>query len=205
MFGKCFPLEWMLDNLTQSDSYGKTVFNKVLVMNYVVMWLRGRRVIGISGSPIRSKPWWKWHLTSAVNLGEVRRVHLAKSTLLTPRWCPWDLFRSFKVCSDATAPIQSLVTLQPCLLSLRWKTCLRQYCSLWSVLGQNTLLKWSWWHMTWEPTLWLSLWVIVLMVLMYLRAFCVSGKGHARVRASFPPSTGNQLFAAGSTAKRFFN
>ena len=59
-----------------------------------------------------------------------------------PRWCPWDLFRSFKVYSDdkervgcgkqreATAPIKSLVKLQPWFLSLRWKTCLRQNCSI---------------------------------------------------------------------------
>ena len=71
-----------------------------------------------------------------------------------PRWCPRDLFRTFNVCSDAkervecgkqqeaTAPIQSLVKLQPWFLSLRWKTCLRQNCSLayseWPALGQNT-------------------------------------------------------------------
>ena len=47
-----------------------------------------------------------------------------------PRWWPWDLFRSFKVCSDAkeivgcgkqreaTAPIQSVVKLQPWFPSL---------------------------------------------------------------------------------------
>ena len=28
-------------------------------------------------------------------------VQLAKSTHLTARWGPWDLLRSFKVCSDA--------------------------------------------------------------------------------------------------------
>ena len=45
----------------------------------------------------------------------------------------------------ATAPIQSLVKLQPFFLSLWWKTCLRQNCSLGScacseghALGQNT-------------------------------------------------------------------
>ena len=77
-----------------------------------------------------------------VNLGEVRRAQLAKSTLLTSTLVPWDLFRSFKVCSDAkervgcrnqweaTAPIQSLVKLQPWFLSLRWKACLWQNCSL---------------------------------------------------------------------------
>ena len=76
-----------------------------------------------------------------------------------PRWCPWDIFRSFKVPSDAkervgcgkqweaTAPIQSLVKLQPWFLNLQWKTCLRQNCSLGfyacsegPALGQNTLM-----------------------------------------------------------------
>ena len=48
---------------------------------------------------------------------------------------------------EATAPIQSLVKPQPWLLSLRWKTCLRQNCSQGScacsegpALGQNTLM-----------------------------------------------------------------
>ena len=36
-----------------------------------------------------------------VNFRKVRRAQLAKSTLLTSGWCPWDLFGSFKVCSDA--------------------------------------------------------------------------------------------------------
>ena len=94
-----------------------------------------------------------------VNFSEVQRVQLAKSTLLTSTWCPWDLFRSFKVCSnakermgcrkqwEATAPILSLVKLQPWFLSLQWKTCLQQNCSLGScacnegpALGQNTLM-----------------------------------------------------------------
>ena len=67
-------------------------------------------------------------------------------------------FRSFRVCSnakesvgcgkkrEATAPIESLVKLQPRFLCLRWKTLLWQNCSLGSsacseglALGQNTL------------------------------------------------------------------
>ena len=36
-----------------------------------------------------------------VNFGEVRRAQLTKSTLLTFMLGLWDLFRSFKVCSDA--------------------------------------------------------------------------------------------------------
>ena len=46
-----------------------------------------------------------------------------------------------------TVPIQSLAKLQPWFLGLRWKTCLRQNCSLGSctcseepVLGQTTLM-----------------------------------------------------------------
>ena len=71
----------------------------------------------------------------------------------------WNIFRSFKVCSDAkervgcekqreaTAPIQSVVKLQPWFLRLRWKICLRQNCNLGScacselsALRQNTLM-----------------------------------------------------------------
>ena len=63
--------------------------------------------------------------TYVVNFGEVRRVQLAKSTLLTSMLMP---LGCFKVCSDAkekvgcrkqweaTAPIQSLVKLQSCFL-----------------------------------------------------------------------------------------
>ena len=72
---------------------------------------------------------------------------------------PRGSFHIFKVCSDAkdrvgcrkqreaTAAIQSLVKLQSWFLSLRWKTCLRQNCSLgscacseWPALEQNTLM-----------------------------------------------------------------
>ena len=87
-----------------------------------------------------------------------RRTQLAKSTLLTCILVPLRSFRSFKISSDAkervgcgkqreaTAPIQSQAKLQPWFLSLRWKTCLRQNCSLGSsacseglARGQNTL------------------------------------------------------------------
>ena len=48
------------------------------------------------------KSWWDWYLTPMVNFGKIRRAQLAKSTLLTSTQLgPWDLFRSFKVCSDA--------------------------------------------------------------------------------------------------------
>ena len=70
-----------------------------------------------------------------MNFGEVRRAQLAKSTLLTSTLVPLDLFRSFKACLDAkerlgcgkqreaTAPIKSLVKLQPRFLRLQWRTC----------------------------------------------------------------------------------
>ena len=76
-----------------------------------------------------------------------------------PRWSPWDLFKSFKVCSDtkervgcgkqreATAPIKSLLKLQLWFLSLRWKTSLPKNCSLGfsacregPAFGENTLM-----------------------------------------------------------------
>ena len=95
----------------------------------------GAKGDGISGSLIWSKTLMELIFNSC---GEVRRARLAKSNLLTStlHWCPWDLLRSFKVCSDAkervgcgkqreaTTPIQSLLKLQPWFLSLRWKTCL---------------------------------------------------------------------------------
>ena len=98
-------------------------------------------------------------LTPIMNFGEVRRTQLANPLSSPLRWRPWDLFRSLKVSSDAkervlcgkqrksTAPIQSLVKLKPWFLSLRWKACLRQNCSIGScacsegpALGQNTLM-----------------------------------------------------------------
>ena len=89
------------------------------------------------------------------NFGEVRRAQLAKSTLVTSSLVPLGSFQ--KVCSDAkervgcgkqqetTAPIKSIVKLQPWFLSFRWKPCLRQNCSLGfpacskgPAFGQNT-------------------------------------------------------------------
>ena len=117
--------------------------------NFNPVYSKGRRVIGNSGSPIRSKPLMELIVTLVANFGEVRRAQLAKSTL-TSTLVP---LGSFKFCSDAkekegcgkqwkaTAPIQSLVKLKSCLLSLQWKTCLRQNCSLGSCAGsegQNT-------------------------------------------------------------------
>ena len=41
------------------------------------------------------KPWWNWYLTPLVNFGEVRRVQLAKSTLLTSSLVPLGSFQIF--------------------------------------------------------------------------------------------------------------
>ena len=116
----------------------------------------GRTVIGISGSLIWSKilmelifkPCGEFRCSPE---GPVSQIHSSP-----PRWCPWDLFlRSVQMLKrkgcwkqrEATTPIQSLVKLQPCFLSLRWKTCLQQNCSLGScacsegsALGQNSLI-----------------------------------------------------------------
>ena len=116
------------------------------------MW--GRRVIGISGSLIWSKTLKElifnpcgWILVSLEG-------PVSQSTLLTSTLVP---LGSFHIYSDAkervgcrkqweaTAPIESLVKQQPWFLSLGWKTCLWQNCSLGScacskgpALGQNT-------------------------------------------------------------------
>ena len=105
------------------------------------------------------KPWWNWCLTPVANFGSpegpVSQIH--SPHLLVG--APGIFFRSFKVSSDAkervgcrkqweaTAPIRSLVKLQPSFLSLQWKTCLRQNCSLGfsacsegPAFGQNTLM-----------------------------------------------------------------
>ena len=119
------------------------------------------------------KPWWNSYLTPVMNLGEVRRAQLAKSTLLTSTLVPLGSFKDSSVAEErvgcgkqreATAPIQLLVKLQRWFLSLRWKTCLRKNCWLRScacsdgpALRQNTLMminiiikKGKWWKMlTW--------------------------------------------------------
>ena len=76
---------------------------------------------------------------------------------LPPRWCPWDIFKSFKVCSDAKEGSGvrkasgsyrtnlSIVELQPWFLVCGGKPAFGQNCSLGAcvcrerpVLGQNT-------------------------------------------------------------------
>ena len=58
-------------------------------------------MIGISGSLTWSKILLELIFNPCDNFSKVRRAQLAKSTLLTSTLVPWDLFRSFKVCSDA--------------------------------------------------------------------------------------------------------
>ena len=101
------------------------------------------------------KPRWNWYLTSVVNFGEVRGAQLAKFTRPTFTLLPlgsFQILRSVQMLKSgvrkATGSYRtylSLVKLQPGFLSLRWKTCLWQNCSLGSctcsevpALGQNT-------------------------------------------------------------------
>ena len=111
-----------------------------LLRNYLYH-LRGGRVIGISGSLI----WSKTLVELIFNpCGEFRwgPEETAKSTFLTSTLVPWDLFRSFKVCSDAkesgvwkamgsycTYPIPGKSAVLGSV-SLPWKTCLWHNCSL---------------------------------------------------------------------------
>ena len=62
----------------------------------IVLWGE----VGLGFPDLRSgqKPWWNWYWP-VVNLCEVRKTQLAKSTFLAPCWCPWNHFRCFKVYS----------------------------------------------------------------------------------------------------------
>ena len=57
--------------------------------------------MGFPGVWSCQKPSWNWYLIPVMNFGEVWRAQLAKSTLLTSTLGPWDIFRTFKICSDA--------------------------------------------------------------------------------------------------------
>ena len=69
-----------------------------MIYFYTLFLLRGRRVIGISGSLIWSKTLMERYLTPVVNFGEVLRTQLARSTILTSSLVP---LGSFRICSDA--------------------------------------------------------------------------------------------------------
>ena len=76
----------------------------IIIINYFIFinyYYWGRSVIGISRSLIWSKTTMELIFNPVVNFGKVRRAQLAKSTSSPPRWCPWDLFRFFKVCSNS--------------------------------------------------------------------------------------------------------
>ena len=117
---------------------------------YCIRW---RRVIGISGSLMWSKtlmelifnPYGEFQCSPE---GPVRQMHSPHLHVGAPGIFS-HLLRSVQMLKqrEATAPIQSMVKLQPWFLSLRWKTCLLQTCSLGSCacserpgLGQNTLM-----------------------------------------------------------------
>ena len=139
------------------------LWKKICEHHFLVKWIINQlimvgseRWLGFPDLWPGQKPWWNWYLTPAVNFGEVRRAQLAKSTLFISTLVP---LRSFKVCSDAkervrcgkkreaTAPIQSLVKLQPWFLSLRWKTC------LWIEL-QPRFLRLQWRTCPWAEHWW---------------------------------------------------
>ena len=120
------------------------------------MFVRGgRRVIGISGSLMWSKTLMELIFNPVVNFGEVRRAQLAKSTLMTSSRCPWDIFRSFKVCSDAKERVGCgkqphlfiPSKLQPSFMSLQWKTCLWAELQSWCLSLQWRTCPWAeqWW------------------------------------------------------------
>ena len=95
--------------------------------------------------------------------GPVSQIHSLHLHVGAPR----DLVRFFKVCSDAkervgcrkqqeaTAPIQSLVKLQPWFLSLRWKTFLWAelqpgfLCLQWRTCPWAEYL-WGWWRVKYQ-------------------------------------------------------
>ena len=145
-----------LHNIRNTRSKISILFVRSSWFFYLVFNAGGEGWLGFPDLLSCQKPWWNWCLTPVANFGEVRRAQLAKSTLLTSPVVP---LGSFKVCSDseervgcgkqreATAPIKSLVKLQPWFLSLRWKTCLRQNCSLgFSACSENLPLGGTlWW------------------------------------------------------------
>ena len=123
-----------------------------------LMFVTGRRVIGISGSLIWSEnlmelifnPCGEFHWSPNGRVSQIHSPHLHTGA---PGIFS-DLLRSVQILESGMQKAMgsyhtylSLVKLQPWLLSLQWKTCLGQNCNLgsciWSerpTLGQNTLM-----------------------------------------------------------------
>ena len=114
-FDCCCLLKFKTRNIRRSQLYIRRRFDRKIWHNchliikkvcndYVtrikISYLQGggRRWLGFPDIWSDQKPWWNWCLTPVVNFGEVRRVQLAKSTLLTSSLMP---LGSFEVCSDA--------------------------------------------------------------------------------------------------------
>ena len=125
----------------------------------------GRRMIGISESLIWSKTLMELIFNPCGEFrwspeGPVSQIPLSAP----PRWCPWDLFRSFNFCSDAkermgcgkkreaTAPIQSLVKLQPWSWACGERTSFDRTAAMVPALAVNDLplgrTLW-WWLLLW--------------------------------------------------------
>ena len=76
----------------------------------------------------------------------------------------------------ATAPIQSLVKLQTWFLSLRWKSCLRQKCSLGSYIcskgpapGQNSMMM-----------MMMIIIIIIIIIIVIIIILCFRERQHLR-------------------------
>ena len=135
--------------------------------SYPYINMRGRRVIGISGSLIWLKTQiglifnfcdeFLWSPDDPVSQIGSPHLHVGAPGIFS------DLLRSGQMLKwvrrgegcgkqrGATAPIQCLVKLQPLFLSLWWKTCVWQNCSLGSCVcsegpafGQKTLVILTW-------------------------------------------------------------
>ena len=68
---------------------------EVLLHPVYSLYIRGRRLIGISGSLIWSKTLMELMFNPVMNFAEVRRAQLAKSTLLTSSLVPLGSFQIF--------------------------------------------------------------------------------------------------------------
>ena len=123
------------------------------------LYIRGEGWLGFPDLWYGQRPWWNWCFNPCGKFGwspegPVSQIHSPHLLVGAPGIFS-DLLRSVQMLKrvgcgkqrEATAPIKSLVKLQPWFLSLRWNTCLRQNysigfsaCSEGRAFGQNTLI-----------------------------------------------------------------
>ena len=65
------------------------------------LWIGGEGWMGFKDLWSGQKPWWNWYLTTLVNFVRSGGPSWPNPLSSPPQWGPWDLFRSFKICSDA--------------------------------------------------------------------------------------------------------